>query len=170
MADYIFPVAGNYSISSYFGNRSAPTEGATTNHQGIDISLQSGTAIMAAMAGKVVGGGYSGSSGNYLVVDHGGGITTTYQHLSKALAKIGDMVRSGQKIAASGNSGISTGPHLHYEVRKNGQAINPLTFDGSGISGLPDLMNQVNTDGILKILKEKWWLVAGALVLVAVLK
>lgn len=170
MADYVFPVAGNYKVTSPFGSRSAPTAGASTNHQGIDISVPSGTEILAAMSGKVVGGGYSGSSGNYLVVDHGGGITTTYKHLSKALAKVGDIVSGGQKIALSGNSGITTGPHLHFEVRKDGQAIDPLTFDGSGLTGITDLLNQVDTDGILKTLKENWWLVAGALVLLALLK
>lgn len=169
MSDYIFPIAGKYSITSFFGNRDAPTAGATTNHQGIDISVPVGTSVMAAMAGKVVGGGYSGARGNYIVVDHGSGVTTTYQHLSKSLAKIGEMVASGQKIALSGNSGVSTGPHLHYEIRQNGQAVDPMKFDGSGI-GLENLLGGIDADGLLNVLKEKWYLVAGALMLVALLK
>ncbi len=177
MADYVFPIAGSYKITSSFGNRPAPTAGASANHQGIDISVPIGTPILSAMAGKVTGGGYSASRGNYIVVDHGNGITTLYQHLSKALSKIGDIVSAGQEIALSGNSGISTGAHLHYEVRKDGKTIDPLKFDGSVLSGFSldnlfggNLMGSVNTDNILDIFKEKWWLIAGTLVVIAVLK
>lgn len=169
MSSYIFPISGNYSITSGFGLRDAPKAGATTNHPGIDISVPIGTPVLSSMAGRVVGGGYSGSRGNYVVVDHGNGITTLYQHLSKVTAKVGDIVNAGQKIALSGNSGVSTGPHLHYEVRRDGAAMNPLDFSLDGFAG-GDLLDNVNTDGILGFLKEKWWLIAGAMVVIAILK
>jgi murein DD-endopeptidase MepM/ murein hydrolase activator NlpD len=170
MLNYTFPVSGNYSITSPFGQRSAPTAGATTNHQGIDISVPLGTTVMSVMAGKVIAEGYTGARGNYVVVDHGSGITTLYEHMSKVVTQIGETVNAGQKIGLSGKSGIVTGPNLHYEVHKNGKAVNPLTFDGAGISGSSNLVDQINTDGILKILKEKWWIVAGALVSIAIIK
>lgn len=172
MATYVFPVAGSYKITSGFGIRDAPTAGASTTHPGIDISVPVGTPVLSAMAGIVSGGGYSDARGNYLVVDHGSGITTLYQHLSKALVRVGDTVSAGQQIALSGNSGISTGAHLHYEVRKDGQVIDPLKFSGLGsdlnLGG--DLMARINTDGIIDFLKSYWWMVAGALVVLAVLK
>ncbi len=169
MASYVFPVSGNYGISSGYGLRDAPKAGATTNHQGIDISVPIGTPVLSSMAGKIIGGGYSGSRGNYVVVDHGSGITTLYQHLSKVSVKVGDIVNTGQTIAYSGNSGVSTGPHLHYEVRKDGKPIDPLNFNLYSLIG-GDLLNGVNTDGILSFLKEKWWLIAGALVVISILK
>ncbi len=97
-------------------------------HQGVDISAPTGTPVGSAGAGRVVsvGTGYNGGYGNCVVVDHGGGRTTRYAHLSSIDVSVGQAVSSGQKLGGVGSTGRSTGPHLHYEVRVNGTAVDPL--------------------------------------------
>ncbi|MBE6033891.1 MAG: M23 family metallopeptidase [Clostridiales bacterium] len=168
---YTFPIKDKYFITSPFGSRTAPTAGASTNHQGVDISVPVGTNVYAAAAGTITKSGYSSARGNYVEINHGNGNTTLYQHLSKAVTKIGDTVKQGQVIAKSGNSGISTGPHLHFEMRQNGKAVNPLVgITANETTAEEGILSNVNTDSILDFIKEKWWLIAGGLVLVAVLK
>jgi len=131
MSAYVWPCAGGY-VSSKFGPRKAPKKGASTYHNGIDIAAAAGTAILAAKPGKVIFSGFNSARGNYLKVDHGGGVVTLYQHCSKRLASVGVKVNAGQKIALVGSTGISTGPHLHFEVQINGTCKNPLNYVSPG--------------------------------------
>ena len=125
-----WPVSDSRSVSlsmSYgFKKRFDGTEGLF--HAGIDIPGQQGLAITAAESGTVTETGYHSSLGYYLVLDHGSGLATWYAHCQKVLVKNGDMVEQGQTIALMGSTGMSTGPHLHFEVRQNGEAQNPVAF------------------------------------------
>lgn len=117
---YVWPVAGR--LSSNFGRRWG------TNHQGIDISAPSGTPIKAARKGRVIHSGYVSGYGKLVILYHGGGYSTVYAHASKLLIKKGARVKRGQRIALVGSTGRSTGPHLHFEVRKFKEAVDPMTF------------------------------------------
>lgn len=120
----------NY-ISSYFGYREQPVAGASTYHRGIDIGISTGTPIYSAADGYVATTGYSSVRGYYVMVKHADNLYTFYQHLSKILVSEGQHVKRGEKIAKSGSSGIGTGPHLHFEVRKGpyyGDEVNPLNY------------------------------------------
>jgi murein DD-endopeptidase MepM/ murein hydrolase activator NlpD len=97
-------------------------------HTGIDIGASYGASVMAADGGVIIISEYSPSYGHYIVISHGNGMTTLYAHLSKRLVKEGDKVTQGQKIGLIGSTGNSTGPHLHYEISKNGSRVNPLTY------------------------------------------
>lgn len=97
-------------------------------HKGLDIAVPFGSDVMATAAGKVIFSGQKGGYGNCVIVSHGNGLATLYGHLSQLLAKTNDQVKVGQVIAKSGNSGRSTGPHLHYEVHKNNAPVNPKLF------------------------------------------
>ena len=126
--NFIWPCPASGRISSAFGDRSSPTEGASTNHKGIDIPAPSGSSIVAAADGKVVISTYSYSVGNYIMIDHGGGLTTVYMHCSQLLVKEGETVKQGQTIAKVGSTGYSTGPHLHFGVRSGGSYVNPSGY------------------------------------------
>ena len=126
----IWPCPSSKRITSGFGKRKSPTKGGSTNHQGIDISAKTGSTVLAAAAGEVVISTYSYSAGNYIMINHGSGIFTIYMHLSKRSADVGQEVSQGQKIGEVGSTGYSTGPHLHFGIRKNGSYVNPLTFVG----------------------------------------
>ena len=126
----IWPCPSSKRITSTFGNRKSPTKGGSTYHQGIDIGAPVGTTVIAAAAGEVVISKYSYSAGNYIMIDHGSGIFTVYMHLSVRGVEVGKEVSQGQKIGEVGSTGYSTGPHLHFGVRKNGSYVNPLTFVG----------------------------------------
>lgn len=126
--NFIWPCPASGRISSAFGDRSSPTEGASTNHKGIDIPAPSGSSIVAAADGKVVISTYSYSAGNYIMIDHGGGLTTVYMHCSQLLVKEGENVKQGQTIAKVGSTGYSTGPHLHFGVRSGGSYVNPSGY------------------------------------------
>lgn len=117
----VYPVVG--VITSYFGPRWG------TYHYGLDIGVPTGTPVLAADDGMVVFAGWSGNYGELLEIDHGGGQRTTwYAHLSSFGVSVGDTVHKGQVIAYSGDTGYSTGPHLHFEVHENGEAVDPLSF------------------------------------------
>lgn len=124
---YVKPISGG-RLSSGFGARSAPTKGASTNHKGIDWATPTGTPVMASNAGTVVTAGWVSGYGYAVYINHSDGRQTRYGHLSKVLVKSGQTVSQGQKIALSGNTGRSTGPHLHFEIRINGTAVNPLKY------------------------------------------
>ncbi len=124
-----WPAPSCYSISSGYGGRIHPTTGKYKFHGGIDIPASYGTAIVAANSGKVIWAGNRGDSyGNYVIIDHGGGISTLYAHSSKVLVSTGQSVSRGQQIAKVGSTGRSTGPHLHFEVRINGSRVNPTSY------------------------------------------
>ncbi len=123
-----WPVPGYTRISSPYGYRTHPVLGGTRFHSGIDIPGPTGTRVAAAASGTVIMSQYSGSYGNVVIVDHGAGISTLYAHNSKLLVSTGQQVKAGQTIASVGSTGRSTGPHVHFEVRKNGSATNPMNW------------------------------------------
>jgi murein DD-endopeptidase MepM/ murein hydrolase activator NlpD len=123
-----WPAPGYYSISSQFGYRNHPILKKKKLHTGIDIRVPSGSSVIAANSGKVIYSGYYGGYGNTVIIDHGGKISTLYAHNSKLLVKVGDEVEKGKTITKSGSTGLSTGPHLHFEVRENGQPVDPLKY------------------------------------------
>ncbi|PIZ94495.1 MAG: peptidase M23, partial [Candidatus Magasanikbacteria bacterium CG_4_10_14_0_2_um_filter_37_12] len=116
---YIWP-ANVRTITQYFGWR----------HTGLDIAGPVGSSIYAAKSGKVITSqdGWNGGYGNYVIIDHGGGVQTLYGHSSRRLVSVGEQVKQGQTIALIGSTGNSTGPHLHFEVRVNGRRSNPLQY------------------------------------------
>ncbi len=115
-------------MTSRFGYRISPFTGRKEFHKGLDIANRKGTAILATANGIVSYAGKKGPMGNVVVIDHGHGMITRYAHLSEALKKQGEKVKRGDIIAQMGNSGRSTGPHLHYEVHLNGVPVNPATY------------------------------------------
>lgn len=114
-------------ITSEFGLRNDPINGRHRRHHGVDIAAPIGTPIGAAAAGTVVFAGRRGGYGNTIIIEQADGKQTLYGHAAELLAKVGDQVTAGQTIATVGSTGRSTGPHLHFEVRENGQPVNPLT-------------------------------------------
>ena len=125
---FIWPCPSSSRITSSFGDRESPTEGASSNHKGVDIGASTGSDILAAAGGQVVISTYSYSAGNYIMIDHGGGVSTVYMHCSELLAQAGDEVSQGQVIARVGSTGYSTGPHLHFGIRSGGSYVNPLSY------------------------------------------
>lgn len=126
--NFIWPLPSSSRITSRFGGRSSPTEGASSNHQGIDVGASTGSAIVAAASGTVVISTYSYSAGNYVMLNHGGGVYTVYMHCSQLLVSEGQQVSQGQTIAKVGSTGYSTGPHLHFGIRSGGRYLNPLSY------------------------------------------
>ncbi|MEA4894425.1 MAG: peptidoglycan DD-metalloendopeptidase family protein [Oscillospiraceae bacterium] len=126
----IWPVSGTSTanVSSGFGYRIHPIFGDKRFHSGVDISANSGTTIMAADAGTVVSAVYSSSYGNYVVLSHGNGMVTLYAHMSSMAVSSGQTVTKGQTIGYVGSTGWSTGPHCHFEIKVNGQLVDPLTY------------------------------------------
>jgi murein DD-endopeptidase MepM/ murein hydrolase activator NlpD len=122
----IWPTRG--WVTSDFGTRLDPYVGERQMHEGLDIATPHGQAVQTPSDGVVVFSGVEGGYGKVLVVDHGYGVKTRYGHLSEVFVKLGDRVKRGEKVAAVGNTGKSTGPHLHYEVRVNGIPENPRKF------------------------------------------
>lgn len=124
---YIKPISGG-RLSSGFGRRNAPTRGASTNHKGTDWAVPIGTAVMASNTGVVTKAGWGSGYGYVVYIRHADGRETRYAHLSKVLVSAGQSVTQGQKIALSGNTGRSTGPHLHFEILINGSQVNALNY------------------------------------------
>ena len=120
-----WPVAGH--ITSYFGYRYHPILHFSRFHAGLDFGASWGSPIVAAGDGEVVGAGWAGGYGRQVRIAHGRGLMTSYSHMSQIVAAPGAFVRRGQLIGYVGSSGLSTGPHLHYEVRRSGVAVNPLS-------------------------------------------
>jgi peptidoglycan hydrolase FlgJ len=118
------------AISSKFGVRKDPFTAENKFHSGIDIAAATGTEVKAAMSGKVIMSGNMEGYGNVVAVDHGQGVVTIYGHNETNLVKVGDTVEKGSTIAKVGSTGRSTGPHLHFEVRKDGTKIDPVKFLG----------------------------------------
>jgi murein DD-endopeptidase MepM/ murein hydrolase activator NlpD len=120
---FIWPVSG--WVTSNYGYRANPFGGARQFHTGLDVGASQGTAVKAAMAGRVSTVGYNDTFGNYIVISHHSGYRTLYGHLSLARVKAGAYVGTGERIGDVGSTGISTGPHLHFTVYKNGVTVNP---------------------------------------------
>ena len=123
---FIWPVSGR--ITSSYGYRTDPFGSTRQFHTGLDISAVEGTAIKAAMAGRVSQIGYDDSYGNHVVITHHSGYRTLYAHMSVIRAKAGTYVETGERIGDVGNTGQSTGPHLHFTVYKNGVTVNPRSL------------------------------------------
>ncbi len=124
---YIKPISGG-RLSSSFGRRSAPKRGASTYHKGIDWATPTGTAVVASSGGTVARAGWGSGYGYVIYINHPDGRQTRYGHLSKILVSAGQSVSQGQKIALSGNTGVSTGPHLHFEILVNGVQVDPQKY------------------------------------------
>jgi murein DD-endopeptidase MepM/ murein hydrolase activator NlpD len=123
------PVSQGF-ISSYFGQRADPFTGYTAVHKGLDFAGPEGTKVSAVAAGLVTFAGERPGYGEMVEINHGNGLATRYCHNEKLLVKQGDMVRKGQEVSLMGSTGHSTGPHLHFEVLKNGAQVDPLRFIG----------------------------------------
>jgi murein DD-endopeptidase len=134
-----FPTTKQFRVSSNFNPRRVnPVTGRVAPHKGVDFAMPVGTPVLAVGDGEVVIAKRSGAAGNYVVIRHGRQYTTRFMHLKKILVKPGQKVKRGDRIALSGNTGRSTGPHLHYEFWLNNQAVNPLTAQlprSDGLSG-----------------------------------
>lgn len=123
-----WPTPGFKTITSPYGMRWHPILGQRRMHTGVDIGASMSASIVAADSGTVIFAGWMSANGNTTVIDHGGGISTVYAHQSKFLVKKGDVVGKGQEIGKVGSTGWSTGPHLHFEVRKNGTHTDPMAY------------------------------------------
>ena len=123
-----WPCPGYKTLTSYFGRRFHPVLQVYRSHNGIDVAAPSGANIVAAAAGRVITSEYSSSYGNYVVINHGSGLTTLYAHMSSRGVSVGASVAKGQSIGKVGSTGISTGPHLHFEVSLNGVRQDPQNY------------------------------------------
>lgn len=123
-----WPAPSYVRISDDYGNRTHPILGIQQFHNGVDMAAPGGSPILAAYDGKVVAADYSGSMGNYIMIDHGDGLYTIYMHSSALYVSKGDFVTKGQNIAAVGSTGRSTGNHLHFSVRLNGSYVSPWNY------------------------------------------
>ena len=124
-----WPVPG-YTKFSKYGMRMHPILKKKKLHTGIDIGCKTGDKIVASNDGTVIFSGVKGGYGNAVIIDHGGKISTLYGHNSKLLVKVGDKVKKGEQIAKAGSTGLSTGPHCHFEVRVNGKPVDPAPYLG----------------------------------------
>lgn len=126
---FLWPSNTTRLVTSPYGYRIHPVTGKSRFHSGIDIGAGYGTSILAANDGVVIVSGYnSGGYGNYVVINHGGGYTTLYAHCSSLLVSVGQTVTRGQVIAKCGSTGMSTGPHIHFEIQVNGSTTNPMQY------------------------------------------
>ena len=125
---FTWPAPGYYKITSEYGYRVHPILKKKKLHTGIDISVPKGADVVAANSGTVIYSGYYGGYGNTVIIDHGGKISSLYAHNSKLLVKEGDRVAKGQVISKCGSTGLSTGPHVHFEVRVNGETTDPMAY------------------------------------------
>lgn len=123
-----FGVVHGKRISSYYGNRIHPITGRRRFHEGLDIAANHGNGVYAYTDGRVVQAGWNGGYGNCILIDHGNGLKTRYGHLSKISVRVGQRVKTGERIGSVGSTGNSTGPHLHFEVIKWGRTQNPLNY------------------------------------------
>ena len=128
LGGYIWPVSSR-KITSPFGPRNTGIPGASTNHKGVDIGgVYYSSEVHAAKAGTVIVSERSSSYGEYVVISHGSGNTTLYAHMSSRNVSVGDVVEQGDVIGITGSTGISSGPHLHFEITENGVRVDPLQY------------------------------------------
>jgi murein DD-endopeptidase MepM/ murein hydrolase activator NlpD len=121
------PAPGS-KISSRYGRRHDPFTGRSAMHAGLDFKARTGSKVIATASGKIIRAGRNGGYGKMVEIDHGGGITTRYAHLSRIKVRVGQKVSRGQLVGKVGSTGRSTGPHLHYEVRRKGRVLNPIHY------------------------------------------
>src|SRR3954464_16046908 len=133
LVPYRKPVVGEVEFTSGFGVRSDPFLGRPAMHTGLDFRAATGDPVRATANGKVVSSGSAGGYGRMVEIDHGNGLSTRYGHLSASNVKVGDVVKIGQVIGEVGSTGRSTGPHLHYETRIDGDAVDPQKFLRAGV-------------------------------------
>jgi murein DD-endopeptidase MepM/ murein hydrolase activator NlpD len=133
LVPYRKPVVGEVEFTSGFGVRSDPFLGRPAMHTGLDFRAATGDPVRATANGKVVSSGWAGGYGRMVEIDHGNGLSTRYGHLSEIGVKVGDPIKIGQVIGAVGSTGRSTGPHLHYETRIDGDAVDPQKFLRAGV-------------------------------------
>lgn len=131
--DYIggammWPIPGYTRVTSQYGMRVHPITGAYKLHNGVDVGAPTGASFVAAANGIVTKATYNVSYGNMVIIDHGGGVQTLYAHGSEIIAQLGQTVATGDEVLKVGSTGYSTGPHAHFEIRVNGQTVNPLNF------------------------------------------
>ena len=126
--EFAWPCPSSHYITSSFGNRLHPILKTWKYHTGVDIGASSGKDILAAASGKVLMATTYGGYGNCVMIDHGGGIVTLYGHASRLCVSNGAVVKRGDVIAKVGSTGRSTGPHLHFEVRKDGAYVDPMSY------------------------------------------
>jgi murein DD-endopeptidase MepM/ murein hydrolase activator NlpD len=133
LVPYRKPVVGDVEFTSGFGIRTDPFLGRPAMHTGLDFRAAMGDPVRATANGKVVSSGWAGGYGRMVEIDHGNGLSTRYGHLSEIDVKVGDPIKIGQVIGAVGSTGRSTGPHLHYETRIDGEAVDPQKFLRAGV-------------------------------------
>src|SRR3954468_15289474 len=133
LVPYRKPVVGEVEFTSGFGVRSDPFLGRPAMHTGLDFRAATGDPVRATANGKVISSGWAGGYGRMVEIDHGNGLSTRYGHLSEIHVRVGDVVKIGQVIGAVGSTGRSTGPHLHYETRIDGDAVDPQKFLRAGV-------------------------------------
>src|SRR6476660_5602188 len=133
LVPYRKPVIGEVEFTSGFGVRNDPLLGRPGMHTGLDFRAATGDPVRATANGKVVSSGWTGGYGRMIEVDHGNGLSTRYGHLSEINVKVGEIVKIGQVIGLVGSTGRSTGPHLHYETRIDGEAVDPQKFLRAGV-------------------------------------
>ena len=141
---YVLPLR-EYTITSKFGLRKLDAEASARQHSGIDLAAPMGTTYYAVADGVVTRAGYNGGYGYEIEINHGGGIVSAYGHSSALLVKVGDKVVAGQPIGKVGDTGYSFGPHLHFEIRINGQREDPITYlkgKGADVPGKTDPLTQ----------------------------
>jgi len=133
LVPYRKPVIGEVEFTSGFGVRNDPFLGRPAMHTGLDFRAATGDPVRATANGKVVSSGWTGGYGRMVEIDHGNGLSTRYGHLSEISVKVGDLIKIGQVVGAVGSTGRSTGPHLHYETRIDGEAVDPQKFLRAGV-------------------------------------
>ena len=139
--DPVLPVKG--IITSRFGLRHDPIDGGMRHHNGVDIAVPTGTKVKAIAAGRVVESAARGGYGNLVSIQHAGGMLSLYGHNAQLEVKVGDQVEAGQTVALSGSTGRSTGPHLHFELWKNGTNVTQSYLDNG--AGIPEVANSIRS-------------------------
>ena len=127
-SEFSCPLHVYWRDTSDYGWRTSPISGRETFHNGIDMAVDEGTPVYASCSGTVQEAGYSDVYGNYIIINHGNGITTLYGHMSEIYVSSGDTTKNGTCIGRTGSTGMSTGPHLHFAVFKDGKPIEPEQF------------------------------------------
>lgn len=168
---YVFPVLSG-RISSGFGDS---RDGGARSHAGVDVAVPVGTSVFSMAPGRVSFTGYNSARGNYLKIDNNDGTMSLYEHLSSFAARVGDSVGAGDLIAYSGNTGQGTGPHLHFELWRNGSPVDPMgeqysknAHNGGGRSFGGSAAGSV-VDSVIDSIKNHWVIIAAAFVIVLLL-